>query len=69
MEAIILQGGSAGAQLIALGVAVYFMSKRIDRIDKTISNGLTARINKMGESIARIQGQFEALPKRKTDTD
>jgi len=73
MEALLLQGGETAAQLVALGVAVYFMSKRIDRIETHINtkidNGITTRINQMGADIAHIQGAFAALPKRKSDGD
>ena len=73
MEAILLQGGETAAQVTALIVGFYFMSKRIDRVEKfidtKINNGITTRINAMGEDIARIQGRFAELPKRKSDAD
>lgn len=68
-----MQGGETAAQVTALIVGFYFMSRRMDRVEKfidtKINNGITTRINKMGEDIAGIKGKIDGIQKRRGDAD
>ena len=64
--------GTTSVEVGALFMALRWLTTRIDNLEKDIyarlNNGIKDELTDIKESVAKINGQLEGLPRRRSDT-
>lgn len=71
-EFLITTIGTTSVEVGALVIALRWLTNRIDSFEKDVyarlNNGIKDELTDIKESVAKINGQLEGLPRRRSDT-
>ena len=63
--------GTTSAEVVALFLGLKWLTNRIDMFEKDVyarlNNGIKDELTEIKEAVARINGQLDGMPRRKTD--
>ncbi len=63
--------GTTSVEVVALFTALKWLTGRLNTLERDIyarlNNGIKDELTEIKESVARINGQLDGLPRRKTD--